>query len=83
MKVYVTKFALTKGITEAEGEICKDISDKMFKVKTEYPTYYHNKEWHVTLDDAIRHADKMRKKKVASLKKQIKKYEMMLFNLPK
>lgn len=48
---------------------------------TSFPTYYHEegKEWHRTKESAIAKAEEMRKKKIASLQKQIKKLENINF----
>ena len=79
MKVWITKYALTDGIIEAEGEPyglewvlaswdngcrCND---------------FEQGEWFDTKERAIQKAEEMRQKKIASLKKQIKKLEEMRF----
>jgi len=82
MKVWITKYALTKGIFEIEAEVCEFISPDMIKeVGCEYPTYYHGKgkDWHKTREDAVKRADEIRKKKVVSLRKKIEKLESMIF----
>lgn len=85
MKVWITKYALTKGIFEAEiSDDCIDIdrSGNMIQVKDgRFAVYYHGKgkEWNKNKESAIKMADEMRKKKIESLKKQIKKLENMKF----
>ena len=79
MKVWITKYALTDGIIEAEGEPyglewvsaswdngcrCND---------------FEQGEWFDTKERAIKKAEEMRQKKIASMKKQIKKLERMRF----
>ena len=79
MKVWITKYALTDGIIEAEGEpyglewvsaswdngcLCND---------------FEQGEWFDTKERAIKKAEEMRQKKIESLKKQIKKLEGMRF----
>lgn len=78
MKVWITKYALTKGILEKEVEDC---GDGMIKEKeSHFPTYYHGTEWHSEKQSAIEKAEEMRKKKIASLKKQMEKLERMKFD---
>lgn len=79
MKVWVTKYALTKGIFEDDVEISGDFPHLAQSSPTKY---YHGegKEWHRTKIEAIQRAEEMRKKKVRSLKKQIEKLEKMEFD---
>jgi len=63
MKTYITKYALTKGILEMEGEICEGLCN----------------DWHRTIEAARSRAGAMRSKKIQSLKKQIAKLEGMRF----
>lgn len=78
MKVWITKYALTSGILEREAEVC---TDSTISVKgTGYCTVcFHGNEWHKSRESAIAKAEEMRKKKIASLKKQIEKLEKMEF----
>ena len=83
IKVWISKYALTQGIFEIEAEICEgsmtgmvaDINNRTFGL-------YHGegREWHKTKEEASKRAEKMRLKKIASLKKQIEKLEKMDFN---
>jgi len=68
MKVWVSKFALTKGIFEIEVKDFKTIGE-------------HNKgkEWYLSKDEAILKAEEMRKKKIDSLYQQIQKLESLNF----
>ena len=82
MKVYITKYALTQGIFEVEGEVCGGIFGRMFDA--EKNGYFHNHpygidEWHRTRASAVRTAEQMRQKKIASLEKQIEKLKKMKF----
>ena len=82
MKVYITKYALTKGIEEKEVEICSDIDENMVKViGVRFSECYFGEgnQWHRTLQSAIKRAEEMRIKKINSLKKQITKLENMKF----
>lgn len=81
MKVWITKYALTQGIIEKKARECGEGFDGMVKTEEKYPAYFHGegKEWHRTKESAIKRAEEMRQKKIESLKKQIKKLEVMTF----
>lgn len=82
MKVWITKYALTKGIIEEEAEICLDHNGVPYKtnmIDTKNYGTFHYEEWHKTKEQAIKMAEDMRKKKIESLKKQITKLEKMKF----
>ena len=80
MRVWITKYALTTGIIEAEAEECEHDMIRVYK-DSFYPSYYHKegREWHRTKESAIAKAEEMRQKKISSLKKQVKKMEDMKF----
>jgi len=79
-KVFITKYALTKGILEKEAEIC-DYGNGHIRayVKEEFSSYSLGKECFKTKEQAMERAEKMRLKKIASLKKQIEALEKMKF----
>lgn len=80
-KVWITKYALTKGISTREHVlVCSGINDDMI-VATEghYQSYYHKPEWHETEESAIARAEEMRLKKIQSLEKQIEKLRKVKF----
>ena len=74
---FVTKYALTQGIMEVEGEVCHDVNSNMFA----YGKYghAHGNDWYRNREDAIKKADEMKKKKIVSLQKSISKLESMTF----
>ncbi len=78
-KAYITKYALTSGITEETVEDCFDISESMVKSAQNELQYFHNGDWHRSLDDAIAKAEDMRKRKISSLKASLAKFEKMSF----
>ena len=80
-KVFITKYALTAGIKEMEGEIFKSTyADNQYYVRDRsYMFYYIGKDAFLDKSDALKKAEEMRKKKIASLKKQISKLEKMTF----
>lgn len=87
-KVFITKYALTQGIREEEAEISvfKYVSkepEENARVRGEWSGYPIGKEAFYTLEEAVKKAEEMRKRKIASLKKQIEKLEKMEFNLKK
>lgn len=81
MKVYITEYALTRGIIDVgDAELCRTI-DKQIRYKNSagYIVYIHKPHWYKTKQEAIARAEKMRTKKIESLKKQIAKLENMRF----
>lgn len=83
MKVYVTKYALTQGIFTLEGMVNTEVrpDGTMFcPDKSEgYQMSMFKPDWHETWEEALAHAEKMREKKIASLRKQMAKLEGMTF----
>jgi hypothetical protein len=81
--VFVTKFALTDGIRECQVKEKQYGSSNYIVVKwpgglnEEY--MFSVKDCSDTLDEAKKVADAMRVKKIASLKKQVKKLEALKF----
>ena len=69
MKVWITKYALTEGIIEADGEPCG-----LEWVSASWDNGYRcndfkQGEWFDTKERAIQKAEEMRQKKIESLKK--------------
>lgn len=82
MKVYITKYALTEGITEKEVELCQTNFDMVqTKDGMRFNCYYHGegKEWHRTWESAVARAEEMRQKKIKSVEKQLEKLKNMKF----
>ena len=83
MKIWITKYALTQGIIEAECEgIMKDgwchafwTNQKGIKCND----FMHPRDFETNRMAAIKNAEEMRQKKIESLKKQIEKLEEMTF----
>jgi len=84
MHVWITKYSLTQGIIESEAEQCLDTcpSGSMILRKTpgNYNEFYHRPDWQQTREAAVARAEVMRKKKLASLRKQISKLEALSFD---
>jgi len=81
MKAWISKYALTQGIFCINAEICLDVNKKMIQEtgKGIYPIYYHKPDWYETEQEAKDQAELMRKKKIASLEKQVAKLKEMKF----
>lgn len=79
-KVFLTKYALSSGIEEVEliREFKVD-NMKFVYVKDKHGSYKIGSEAFFSKEDAIKQAEKMRLKKIESLKKQIKKLESLKF----
>ena len=80
MKVWITKYALTDGIIEADAESCgnSSIASVSWNNGTRCTKLYWG-EYYLSKESAIKKAEEMRQKKIESLKKQIKKLEEMRF----
>jgi hypothetical protein len=80
MKYWVTKYALTKGIFEAEVDVTDEYAyQRMGNLRVQYRL---NRDCHETWDDALFKSDEMRNAKIASLRKQIAKLEKLKFAPP-
>jgi len=75
-KVYITTYALTSGITEAEGEI-SDLG--FFYQRKPWVSYSGTKEYYKTIGEAKIAAEQKRLKKIESVKKQLSKLEKLKF----
>ena len=73
MKVYITKYALTQGILEAEAEET-NYAGMIRLTGTTYSTCFHGegKQWHRTLTDAETRRDEMLRKERKRLEKALK-----------
>lgn len=80
MKVWITKYALTKGIIEADAKLTSSNSVSIMELNTDLKMHWFYKgDWHSDKESAIKKAEEMRQKKIESLKKQIQKLEEMRF----
>ena len=79
MRVYITKYALTQGITIHDAETFSDNSKMVRLAQTEFPTYYQKPDWHFTRQEAINRANVMREKAIARCKSQIKRLSVLIF----
>ena len=74
MVVYITKYALTRGIIEKEVTMIRPTM-----VRADNYNYYHKPYWHETKEEAIKHAEEMRVKAIASTKKRLEALEKLSF----
>lgn len=82
MKVWITKYALTKGIYEVAVINSQDDENSVGVYCPNLP-YSHQRlykpDWHETHEEAVARADEMRLKKIESLQKQINNLENLKF----
>lgn len=85
VKVYITKYALTEGIYEVDGETCESSrSPDMLQVKAlglGCDQYFHGegKDWHLSKSTAIIRAKQMQAAKLVSIDKQRKRIAALTF----
>jgi len=77
--VWISKYALTKGVFAITAEDCFDTSGKMVRDMNNNYLYYHGKDWHKTRKAAVKRAKEMKAKKIASLKKSIERIRKLEF----
>lgn len=80
MKAYITKYALTDGIEEAEGELSPE--GNLFKrngLDWFWSPYVRKPDWHETREDAVKRANEMRDKAIKSAEKKLSKLRKMRF----
>lgn len=68
MKAFVTKYALTQGIQEVNGDL-KSADMLSVKGMHGFDSYFHRDEWHETRESAVAKAERMRLAKIASPQK--------------
>lgn len=82
MKVWITKYALTSGMFEAEVKNGYEYMGDVIQVKdidSVSGTLFCKNDCHVTKAEAIEHAEKLREKKIISLERQLKKIKNLKF----
>jgi hypothetical protein len=78
MKVFITKYALTKGIFEEDARLVAN--PKMCVIqRRSYDPFYLKPHWHLTIEEAKAQAEKMRVAKIKSLQKSIDKLKVLQF----
>lgn len=79
IKVFITKYALTEGITEVDAELCDIPGMILVKKKGYFDSYYHGEDWHRTRESAVKRAELMRDKAIKSAEKKIQKLKNLQF----
>lgn len=82
MKVFLHKHALTRGIIEIEGKFEKLGDVQVFRTRSSGLTgwrYLRTSEYSLTYAEALQKAEYQRQLKLATLRRQISKYESMSF----
>lgn len=79
MKVWITKYALSRGIFEKDAELCPGTEGRMISVRSDHwgSEIYHKPDWHESEQEAIQRAVIMAKNKQSTLQKQIVKVEKL------
>lgn len=82
MKAFITKYALTIGIQEVNGQVLES-SPTMLSVDGPTPgslkKYFHRGEWYLKREDAVERAKQMKLKRITSLKKSLAATEKLEF----
>ena len=77
---WITKYAMTSGILKKRVEDCFNLSKDMVQVVGSHiMDVYHGHDWHRTENEAIERANEMKRKKIASLEKQLKTIKALDF----
>ncbi len=80
MKVWITKYALTKGLYEEEIEPPRAGSDYVY-TKGPYRVQFRlGKDAFVDRKQAVKEADRLRRNKINSLKRQVQSLTEMTFS---
>lgn len=81
---YITKYALTDGITKLSLPVEPDDDGHVWFIDSSEHRYhsYKRRDWHFDFSAASARANDMRLAKIASLRKQIVKLEKMTFTEP-
>ena len=82
-KVYVSKYALTDGIRLSEVVRSSMYDCKYISVRGYALSAVVGRNAHATWPEALAAAEKMRAKKIASLRKQIERLEKLEFKEPR
>lgn len=79
MKVFVSRHAITNGITEHDATISGNGYASAQGNRWGFYSLKMGRDAHLTREEAVAKANDMRRKKIASLQKQIDKLEQMTF----
>ena len=76
-KIFVTSYALTRGILEMDAEINKNLTLACIRCNGGFPQYAHKGEWFTMRADAVADAERRRAAKIASVEKQLARLKKM------
>jgi hypothetical protein len=80
LEIWSTKYALTKGIVHYQQAEQSREFPTMVGIKGEcMDSYLHAGDWHTTRKAAVKKAEEMRLRKIASLRKALAKMERLRF----
>jgi hypothetical protein len=79
MKVFITKYALTKGVIERDGERATWFPGCV-TFKEGLMVQREGVNWHLTRESAVEKAETMRLKEIESLRNRIAKLEALKFS---
>jgi uncharacterized protein (DUF2164 family) len=77
VKVYVTKYCLTNGISEET--LTSEIKELIHTKESGYCCYFLDKEAFLNWNEAVKDANKRKEAKLKSLRKSIDKLEKLTF----
>lgn len=81
-KVFITKYALTEGIKEIETDIRRnEVRNYEYVSYGNYSFFYIGEDAFTDKSEALKKAEEMRIRKIASLRKQIEKLEKLSFKV--
>lgn len=81
-KVFITKYALTAGVKEIETDIIRDrFENEEYVIDDSYSYFRIGTNAFTDKSEALKKAEEMRIRKIASLRKQIEKLEKLSFKV--
>ena len=80
MRVWVSKYALSEGLFEVDGEVTREGGISYTPPNGGLRQYYYGSDWHATKESAIARAEEMRIRKLKSLNKQIENVTALKFD---
>lgn len=79
MKVWITKYALERGVIEADARLLSLYENFARCDNGTQKYYFSGSEWSFKKEDAVAKANEMRQEEIERLKNQIKKLEEIRF----
>lgn len=81
-KVFITKYALTAGVKEIETDIIRDrFENEEYVIDDSYSYFRIGTNAFTDKSEALKKAEEMKIRKIASLRKQIEKLEKLSFKV--